>query len=90
MLSPAEGKEDVYNAYMKKMILGKYNGENVYRNVGMEIMSPDYELIEHMTEVCDNYGFKYNMIDPSNPNSLGLNPLYMIIQPKLQLQFLLL
>ena len=74
MLSPAEGKEDVYNAYMKKMILGKCNGENVYKNVGMEVMSPDYELIEHMTEVCDNYGFKYNMIDPSNPNSLGLNP----------------
>ena len=74
MLSPNEGKEDVYNAYMKKMILGKYNGENVYRNIGMEIMSPDYEIIELMTEVCDNYGFKYNMIDPSNPNSLGLNP----------------
>ena len=74
MLSPSEGKEDVYNAYMKKMILGKYNGENVYRNLGLEIMSPDYELIDHMIQVCDNYGFKYNIIDPSNPNSMGLNP----------------
>lgn len=74
MLTPAEGKEAVYNAYMKKMILGTLNGENVYKNVGLEIMSPDYELIDHMTQVCDNYGFKYNMVDPSNSNSLGLNP----------------
>ena len=74
MLTPAEGKEDVFDTYMKKMILGKYNGKNVYKNLGMEIMSPDYELIDHMTQVCDNYGFKYNIIDPSNPNSMGLNP----------------
>ena len=74
MLAPTEGKEDVYNVYMKKMILGTLNGENVYKNLGLEIMSPDYELIDHMTQVCENYGFKYNMIDPSNPNSMGLNP----------------
>ena len=74
MLSPSEGKEEVYNAYMKKMILGRVNNENVYKNLGLEIMSPDYEIIEHMTEVCDNYGFKYNIIDPSNSNSIGLNP----------------
>ena len=74
MLAPSEGKEAVFNSYMKKMILGPLNGENVYRNLGLEIMSPDYELIEHMTQVCDNYGFKYNMIDPSNSNSMGLNP----------------
>ncbi len=74
MLAPSEGKEAVFNAYMKKMILGSLNGENVYKNLGLEIMSPDYELIDHMTQVCDNYGFKYNIIDPSNPNSMGLNP----------------
>ena len=74
MLTPADGKEAVYNTYMKKMILGTLNGENVYKNLGLEIMSPDYELIDHMTQVCDNYGFKYKMIDPSNSNSMGLNP----------------
>ena len=74
MLAPNEGKEAVFNGYMKKMILGPLDGENVYRNLGLEIMSPDYEIIEHMTQVCENYGFKYNMIDPSNPNSMGLNP----------------
>ena len=74
MLAPAENKEDVYNAYMKKMILGKIGGKIVYRNLGMEIVSPDYELIEHMTDVCTNFGFKYNIIDPSNSSSIGLNP----------------
>ena len=32
MLAPNDGKEDVYNAYMKKMILGKIDGKTVYRN----------------------------------------------------------
>lgn len=74
MLTPTEEKEDVYNAYMKKMILGKISDSIVYKNLGMEVMSPDYELIEHMMNVCKNYGFSYNVIDPSNPNSIGLNP----------------
>lgn len=74
MLSPAEGKEDVYNAYMKKMILGKQTSEIIYKNLGLTIMSPDYELISHMSDVCDNYGFSYNIIDPNNTSSKGLNP----------------
>ncbi len=74
MLTPVKGKEDVYNAYMKKMILGTLDGKNVYKNLGLEIMSPDYELLDHMIQICDNYGFTYNIIDPSNPNSVGLNP----------------
>ena len=37
-------------------------------------MSPDYEVISHMTDVCHNFGFDYNMIDPSDINSIGLNP----------------
>ena len=37
-------------------------------------MAPDYEVISHMTDVCKNFGITYNIIDPSNPNSIGLNP----------------
>lgn len=74
MLHPVEGKEEVYNAYMKKLILGKENGNNIYKNLGLTAMSPDYELIQHMQDVCENYGFEYNIIDPNNSNSIGLNP----------------
>ena len=37
-------------------------------------MAPDYEIISHMINVCDNFGIKYNLIDPNDPNSVGLNP----------------
>lgn len=74
MLSPSSGKEDVYNAYIKKMKLDKYNGEIVYRDCGITVMSPDYELSEHMIDVCKNFEIPYNIIDPTNINSIGLNP----------------
>lgn len=59
---------------MKKMILSKMGNEITYKNIGLTLMAPDYEVISHMTNVCDNFGIKYNMIDPNNPNSIGLNP----------------
>lgn len=74
MLSPAYEKETVFKSFMKKMVLGD-GSSNSYRNLGITVMSPDYELIEHMIQVCENFGFKYNIIDPSNnTTSLGLNP----------------
>lgn len=74
MLTPVSGKESLYNSYLKKMILGTINGETVYRNLGLTLMAPDYEVIEHMTDVCKNFGIDYDIIDPSNHNSIGLNP----------------
>lgn len=73
MLSPAYGKDTVYKAFMKKMILSS-SESIVYKNVGITLMSPDYEVIEDMIDVCNNFGFNYNIIDPSNINSIGLNP----------------
>lgn len=74
MLTPVSGKESVFNAYLKKMALGSINGEMVYRDLGITLMAPDYEVISHMTEVCENFGIPYEMIDPSNNSSIGLNP----------------
>ena len=37
-------------------------------------MSPDYEVIDNMINVCKNFGISYNIIDPENLNSIGLNP----------------
>lgn len=74
MLTPTNGKENLFNTYLKKMILGTINGENVYRNLGLTLMAPDYEVIEHMTDVCKNFGIDYDIIDPSNSSSIGLNP----------------
>ena len=74
MLSPIQGKENVYKIYMKKMILNTFGDEYTYKNVGFTLMAPDYEVISHMIDVCNNYGITYNIIDPSNTNSIGLNP----------------
>lgn len=74
MLSPVAGKENIFNAYLKKMILGTIGGETVYRNLGLTLMAPDYEVIDHMIEVCKNFGIDYEIIDPSNNTSIGLNP----------------
>ena len=74
MLVPVEGKETLFKAYFKKMILDSIGNDITYKNIGLTLMAPDYEVISHLTEVCDNFGIKYHLIDPNNPNSVGLNP----------------
>lgn len=74
MLSPVQGKESIYKAYTKKMILNSSGENTVYRNLGLTLMAPDYEVIEHMTDVCKNFNVEYDIIDPSNNSSIGLNP----------------
>lgn len=73
MLTPTSGNEDVYKGYMKKMILDD-SSELTYRNCGVTVMSPDREISDHMMNICKNLGLSYNVIDPSDSNSIGLNP----------------
>lgn len=73
MLVPTSGNEDVYKGYMKKMILDD-SGEITYKNCGITVLSPDREISDHMISVCKNFGLSYNIIDPSDKNSIGLNP----------------
>lgn len=73
MLVPTSGNEDVYKGYMKKMILDS-TSEITYKNCGVTVMSPDREISDHMIDVCKNLGLTYNIIDPTDRNSIGLNP----------------
>lgn len=73
MLSPVSDKHDVYKGYMKKMILDTSAGIT-YRNCGVTVLSPDRDISDHMISVCKNFGLNYNVIDPSDKNSIGLNP----------------
>lgn len=73
MLSPALGKETIYKSYIKKMILAD-SPELTYRNCGVTVMSPDKEISNNMIDIAKNFGFSYNIVDPSNPNSIGINP----------------
>ena len=67
MLTPVEGKEKLYKAFMSKLILNANTSSGiVYRNLGITYMNPDYESISHMMEVADNLGLSYNLIDPES------------------------
>lgn len=75
MITPVESKEKLYKAFFDKLIY-QYNSESniIYKNLGITYMAPDYESIEHMKNIASNFGLKYNIIDPNDPNSIGLNP----------------
>lgn len=74
MLEPVDGKQKLYNAYMKKLIIGNIHNTPIYKNIGITFMSPDFESTSHMIDVANNFNIKYNLIDPANENSIGMNP----------------
>ena len=74
MITPVPGKEAVYKAYMNKMILASLENDFSYRNLGITAISPDFESTSKMIDICKNYHIPYNLIDPTNRNSVGLNP----------------
>ena len=73
MILPREGKESVFKSYMKKLLVSD-SGELIYKNIGITLMAPDFEVISHMIDVCENFKIGYNLIDPSSNSSIGLNP----------------
>ncbi len=74
MITPVDSKLDLYKAYMKNMILNSSGTSYTYKNLGLTYVSPDYETISRMLDVAKCYNMHYNLVDPNNPNSIGLNP----------------
>ena len=74
MLTPSFGKDALFNTFVKKMVIAT-SPHNIYKNIGVTYMSPDYETLSQMMKICDNYNVGYSLIDPSQPEkSIGLNP----------------
>ena len=74
MITPVSYKEKMYKTYFSKLLY-HYDGSNsIYKNLGLTYMAPDYESISHIKDVAENFGIKYNIIDPNDLNSIGLNP----------------
>ncbi len=74
MLIPKDGKENVYNTYMKKMIIAGTGDNYIYKNLGLTYMAPDIESINRIQKVLKAHKLKANLIDPNDMNSAGLNP----------------
>ncbi len=74
MITPVESKIDVYKSYFKKLISSESSSKIFYRNLGITYMAPDDETISKVQNICNNFNIPYNIIDPHNPTSPGLNP----------------
>ena len=74
MLEVKPGKEKIFNSYLKKLIYNTSGKKNIYKKLGLTYIAPDYETISHISEVLDNYEMPYNIVDPNDMNSIGLNP----------------
>ena len=73
MLEPISGKEKLYKAYLNKLIYCE-SPQIVYKDIGMTFVSPDYESTDRMIDVAKNFNLKVNVVDPSDANSIGINP----------------
>lgn len=73
MLTPTQGKEKLYKAYMHKLLYND-SGELVYKNLGLTYMAPDATEAKVIVDVAKNYNIPVNYIDPANLTSIGLNP----------------
>ena len=83
MITPAEGKERIYKAYMNKMIYEiEPNGNIIYKNFGITALSPDSNHTDRIREVAQAFDLPYIEIDPTDANSIGLNP-FIIGNPAL-------
>lgn len=83
MLTPVEGKERVYKAYMNKMISTvKPDGRIIYKDLGITVVSPDSDHTDRIKEVAKCFDMPIIEIDPTNPNSIGINP-FIIGDPAL-------
>ena len=74
MIKPADNKTNIFKSYFKNLIYAETGSKLIFRDLGLTYLAPDNETIEKIKSVCDNYGMHYNLIDPQESNSLGLNP----------------
>ena len=74
MIKPVPSKINLFKSYFSKLILSQNASKIVYKNLGLTYMAPDYETIGKIKKVCESYSLNYNLIDPDDPTSIGLNP----------------
>ena len=74
MLKPVERKEKIFKTYFSKLTYNFESSNSVYKNLGLTYLAPDIESVNHVREVADNFELNYNLIDPNDPTSRGLNP----------------
>ena len=75
-LTPKESRFSDYKNYVKDMVkfVDPETNQIYYRDLGFTLVAPDNACIERVQKVAAAYNIPVNVIDPTNPNSLGINP----------------
>lgn len=75
-LTPKESRFSDYKNYVKDMIkfIDPETNQIYYRGLGFTLVAPDNACIERVRKVANAYNIPVNVIDPSDPNSFGINP----------------
>lgn len=75
-LTPRESRINEYKNYVKDMIryVDPETNQFYYRNIGFTLVAPDNACIERVQKVAAAYSIPVNVIDPTDPNSYGINP----------------
>lgn len=75
-LKPRDGRIEEYKRYVSDML--KYTDENTnemfYRGIGFTLVAPDNACISRVQKVAASYNIPVCIIDPMNPDTLGINP----------------
>jgi len=74
MISPSESKKSIFNNRVSELIYAEAGNKVIYRNLGLSYIAADNESFKKISKVCDAFSVAYNIIDPLDPNSIGLNP----------------
>ena len=74
MISPSDSKKKLFNSRVSNLIYAKSGNKVIYRNLGLTYIAADNESFAKIAKVCDCFNVSYNLIDPLNPDSVGLNP----------------
>lgn len=74
MLIPIDSKKKMFNSLVGKLILDESGNKTVYKNLGLTYIAANGESLEKMEKVCQSFNISYNLIDPFNDDTLGLNP----------------
>ena len=74
MIKPNSYNLKLYNAYMKKLINFSSEDKYIYKDLGITYLAPDYESVNRIIDVANNYNIPIHIVDPANSNSIGINP----------------
>jgi len=75
MLSPMPGKIEEYKKCVKKLIHFCDKDNNItYKNLGITLLTNDADSLNVLSKVATNYNIRPNIVDPFNPDSIGINP----------------